>query len=704
MTTSESRAWARKHAVPLAFGLAVVVVAAVFHSTLLRWFTGDAPAGDASTALTATVGDTTVGVALSPEVPRESGNALIITLVDKDAVGIAGADVSVSVWMPAMGSMQEMRTSPKVTERRKGEYRAAFDLAMGGTWNVDIAIAWPAGTIDARYTLTVGTAGLVPVDVSGKGAAPAAPRYAFTPASRSEIARALAAYEQLRAALASDSLDGVATHASTAATALRAIGKDATLPESLRDHVRAGAEAADTLAAAKDVAAARAAFGDLSEHIISAAGSDPAATEGWYAFECPMTEGYNKWLQPSQELRNPYMGQDMLTCGSNIDLAEAAPGAVMAGHVHDPNDIAHYTCPMDTWVKQPDPGRCPVCGMDLLPVTKEELRTGVMRIDHRRRQLIGLRTGVVERRDISVEIKAVGMVAYDESRIADVTLKYDGWIERLLVDTTGERVRKGQPLLTLYSPELYTAQQDYLLALAQTGTARDEASKARSEAIVRGARRRLELLDVPAGEIDRITKSGEPSRTITIRAPAAGVVVDKNVVDGGAFKRGDRLYRIASIDRVWVEADIYEQDLPLVEVGQKAVVTLTHLPGKAFEGKVAFIYPYLDKGARTARARVELPNRDFALKPDMYANVTLQAGRGERLVVPESAVIYSGPRRIVFLDLPNDQLAPKAIEVGVKSGGYFEVLSGLEAGDRVVTSGNFLLSAESRLKSATGLW
>lgn len=532
--------------------------------------------------------------------------------------------------------------------------------------------------------------------------APASPGHAFAPAARTEMERALAAYEQVRARLAADEVDGVAAPAAAVASALRAaITADPGMPDAVAGHLRAGADAADQLGRATELPGARAAFATLSQHLIAGASADHALIAGVHLFECPMTEGFNRWLQPDTTLRNPYQGSNMLTCGSEIELGAAAPAPT---HVHDPDEIAHYTCPMDTWVKQQEPGACPVCGMDLVPVTKEEVRTGVMRIDHRRRQLIGLKTGLVERRDLTLDIRAIGRVAYDETRQADITLKYDGFIEKLLVDETGQAVRKGQTLLTLYSPELYTAQQEYLLALAQRDAAGDETGRARAEALVRGARQRLKLWDVTDGQLADIEKRGEPMQYVPVLAPASGYVVSKDVIEGAAVKRGQRLFRIAALDKVWIEADVYERDIPLVKVGQTAVVTLTHLPGRSFQGKVTFIYPYLEKSTRTARARVELSNKELELKPEMYANVELRVPLGERLVVPEAAVIYSGPRRVVFLDMAEDQLRPVPIEVGVKAGGFFEVISGLNEGDRVVTSGNFLLSAESRLKAATGLW
>jgi Cu(I)/Ag(I) efflux system membrane fusion protein len=676
----------------------------VFRADIAAWFSGESTSGNKSAGLVLTAGDISIDAALKPDTPREKGNALFVTLADKDGKALANADVSVAITMPPMGSMSEMRTQADVSERTAGEYRAMFDLAMGGTWTVTVNGKTSAGDITAEYTLTVGSRGLVAVGATAQGAAAQA-AHEFAAPAKVELERALAAYESIRDSLAADQLDGIGEHARSAAGALRAAkAADPAIPTGVAGHLVDGAEAADALARAPDLATARTAFAQLSEQLIAAATADARLTDGLHAFSCPMTQGYNKWLQPQATIENPYQGTSMLTCGSEIDIAEAAPGTPVPAHVHDPSQIAHYTCPMDTWVKKKEPGACPVCGMDLVPVTTEEVTTGVMRIDHRRRQLIGLRTGLVERRDMTLHVRAIGRVAYDETRLSEVTLKYDGWIEKLYVEETGQHVRRGQTLLTLYSPELYSAQQEYLLALSQRDGARDEAGRQRAEMLVRGATQRLKLWDVTDGQLARIAELGEPLQHVPVNAPASGYVVAKDVIEGAAVKRGQRLFRIAALDRVWVEADVYERDIPLVKVGDTAQVTLSHLPGKTFEGKVAFIYPYLDGATRTSRARVELPNQGLELKPDMYANVELEVALGQRLVIPESAVIYSGPRRVVFLDMDNDQLRPMPISVGVKSDGYFEVLSGLDEGDRVVTSGNFLLSAESRLKAATGLW
>ena len=366
--------------------------------------------------------------------------------------------------------------------------------------------------------------------------------------------------------------------------------------------------------------------------------------------------------------------------------------------------ISHYTCSMHPSVREDGPGTCPICSMDLVPVTDHEVASGEIVVPEGRRQRIGIRTGTVERRRLTREVRAAGRVTYDESRQAEVSVKVPGWIERLDVNATGQRVRKGQTLFTVYSPELYAAQAEFLTFLRSQEAARASAAPDRADYLVRAARQRLRSWDLQEWQIDQIARNGEPLRNFPIVSPVSGHVIEKNVVAGAALSPGMTIFRIAALDRVWVEADLPESELQLIEVGQEATVALPHLPGAGLAGRVTFILPYLDAAARTGRVRLELPNPGLLLKPDMFAEVTFRVDGGERLMVPESAVIYAGPRRLVFLDLGEGRLKPQEIVIGAKSGEFVEVLSGLAAGDPVVVSGAFLVAAESRLKSATEQW
>lgn len=540
----------------------------------------------------------------------------------------------------------------------------------------------------------------------GPGAkSPALESHPFPPPVLQELRRALSDYEAVRSALARDRLEGVEEPAARAASSLeRAEAGGASVPARVRNVLAESARIARSLAEATELAAARRSFGELSRLVLVLANVDPSVLEGWHVYSCPMTKTFPKWMQPSEEHENPYMGAAMPGCGVESDATVSLPPSFAGLEPAPGGDIAYYTCSMHPSVRRNAPGTCPICSMGLVPVTREEVDTGVILVDSERRQAIGVRTATVERRPTAIHVRAVGRIVYDETRLTEVSLKTRGWIGALYADATGERVRKGEPLFTLYSPELYAAEEELLTALQSQEAARKTSVPDRSDYLVEAARTRLRLWDVQDGQVDEIVKKGKPLEQVPILSPVTGYVVEKNVVEGAAVEPGKTLYRIAGLDRIWIEAEVYEAELPLVHVGQKAEITLPYLPGKKLTGRVSFIYPYLEGKSRTGKIRVELPNPSLELKPDMYANVDLSEERGERLVVPVEAVIYAGPRRLVFLDLGGGRLRPQEIQVGLRLGDDYEVLSGLKEGDVVVTSGNFLIGAESRLKSATGDW
>ena len=385
---------------------------------------------------------------------------------------------------------------------------------------------------------------------------------------------------------------------------------------------------------------------------------------------------------------------------------KAAPSsAPSASAAHSDSAIDHYTCSMHPSVKQPGPGKCPICGMDLTPVMKAQEEQGLVLIDAARRQLIGVRTGAVVEAPFRRSFRAVGHVTYDESALTDVTLKVRGFISKLFVSRTGQHVTSGQPLFSFYSPELYAAQQDFLLATQGGSTAAATGSApSRLESLARAARQRLHLLGLSEAQIGALEKSGAPAENTTVPSPASGFVIQKDVVEGASFEAGMRLYQIAALNKVWVEADVYEADLPSVHVGQQATVTLDYQPGRTYEAKVSYIYPYLDPAARTGRVRVELANKELELRPGMYASVALTSAAEPRVQVPAAAVVYTGPRRLVFVDLGEGRFRPQEVRLGAEANGMYEVLSGLKAGDSVATSGVFLIAAEARIGTATKYW
>jgi len=320
---------------------------------------------------------------------------------------------------------------------------------------------------------------------------------------------------------------------------------------------------------------------------------------------------------------------------------------------------------------------------------------------------IGVTYVTAERKPLRRAVRAVGAVTFDETRVSDVTLKVDGWVERLHVDYTGAPVRRGQALLALYSPALVTAQEELLLAngLARDALARgDSGAAGRAAELADAARRRLRFWDVPAAEIARVERTGEPARTLTFAAPTDGVVVEKQVVEGSRVVAGSPLLRVADLSRVWLEGEVFEQDLSLVRVGQRATVRMDAYPGERFDGRIAFVHPTLALESRTARVRVELANPGFRLMPGMYASLELSPETDRSaLMIPRDAVHHTGERALVFVPDASGALAPREIVTGLTAGGDVEVLAGLVEGERVVASANFLIDAESSMgRSAVG--
>jgi len=321
-------------------------------------------------------------------------------------------------------------------------------------------------------------------------------------------------------------------------------------------------------------------------------------------------------------------------------------------------------------------------------------------VDPRRQQLIGVTYGSVERRSVARTVRTVGTVTYDESRLADATLKFHGWIEQLRVDRTGALVQRGDVLFTLYSPELVATQEEYLTAFQhhrRLAAAGHPQAVEGARKLLEAARQRLAYWDIDPRHLRELEETGDVVRALPIHAPASGYVIEKHVVEGSHVQAGQMLYRIADLDRVWVLADIYEYELPLVSPGQRATVSLGYLPGVELTGTVAYIYPYLESAERTVKIRIELPNRGHRLKAEMYANVTLAATRSEVLTVPEGAVLDSGARKVVFIDLGEGRFEPREVSIGGLFDGYYELLGGLDEGTRIVTSANFLLDSESQL-------
>ncbi|MEP7029150.1 MAG: efflux RND transporter periplasmic adaptor subunit [Candidatus Eisenbacteria bacterium] len=331
-------------------------------------------------------------------------------------------------------------------------------------------------------------------------------------------------------------------------------------------------------------------------------------------------------------------------------------------------------------------------------------------IDEARRQAIGVRTALVERRDLVVPVRARGTAVFDETARAVVSMRYVGWVHTIAADFTGKAVRRGDVLFTVDSPEVVAAQQEYLTALRFADA--DSVSHAvafggggstppPTLTLAEAARQRLLSWGVTAEQVARVRRSGQPLNPLPVRSPADGVVLEKSIVAGSPFTPGQVLISIARIDPIWIEARVYEADLPLVRVGLAASVEYAGLRRR---GKVTFVAPSLDTDSRTGIARIELPNPGGALKPGMFVDVTLDVELGSRLAVPEGAVVPTGTRQIVFVDRGGGRLEPREVTVGPRAGGWIAIERGLAEGETVVSSGNFLVAADARLRSALGKW
>ena len=329
---------------------------------------------------------------------------------------------------------------------------------------------------------------------------------------------------------------------------------------------------------------------------------------------------------------------------------------------------------------------------------------GEFRMDPGRLQQVGVRLAKVERKRLETRVRAAGLVVAEEATLADVALRVRGWVGDVEVDAVGNPVQRGQVLFRVYSPELYGAQEELLQALRSEERAKAAGGGGRADYLVRAARNRLRLFGLAPGDLDAIEKRGEPLEHLPIRSPVTGYVIEKNVSQGSAFEPGERLYRIAPLSRVWIEAEVYELEMSAVAKGQRAQIELPSLPGQSFEAKVAYVFQTLDPATRTVRVRLELPNPALELRPGMQANVQLFVDRGERVLVPQSALLQAGTRSFVFRSLGDGRFRPQQVEVGMRSGEEVEVISGVEAGDEIVASGTFLIASESRLRAALERW
>ncbi len=586
-----------------------------------------------------------IGIRTDPPTPRVGDNRLIVDVRDPN-----GKPVSVKIdayaEMPAMGAMPAMRAPADLQETAPGRYEGIMDLSMRGEWPLTMNFQTPQGRpVRLQFDLATDRASM-PIAAGGRP---------ITAANEGLISTRDSGMPRYRAG---DLVIAVDIDPATAR-----VGDNKILIE-IRDSDGQIVQDIDVDAFAQMPAMgampAMRAPADLKK-------TGPGQYEGTMDLsmrgEWPLTI----------EIKDPQRGDKRL----QFDFATDRKGLTIAAGA---TQIDGAAVPADD---------------DAAMRPDDE---NVITIDNRRRQLIGVETGEATQRDLVKLIRAVGQVKLDERLLSQVTLRFDGYIGELKANYVGTKVKKNQVLFTVYSPELLAAQQEYL------DTLKRRANSSAGNGLLRASRQRLALWGMSAGEIKALEQRGAPQEHVAIYAPRGGTLIERNIADGSAAKKGQTLLTIADLSRVWIEAEVFESDLELVSVGMTATVTLPYVAGRTYPAKVEYVYPYLEGKSRTGRIRLTLDNPAGVLKPDMYAEVSLNANLGRLLSVPEEAIIVAGGSRVVFVDLGGGRLKPIRIKSGRSAQGFVEVIEGLSPGDTVVTSGNFLIAAETRLKTGIEQW
>jgi membrane fusion protein, copper/silver efflux system len=410
------------------------------------------------------------------------------------------------------------------------------------------------------------------------------------------------------------------------------------------------------------------------------------------------------------------------------------------GAAGKPSDVDYYTCTMHPSVHSKDPGKCPICSMDLVPVMKKGdtetqppqtqgeqmkgvgetkgmagmpgmpgMKEGEMKggekpgefvVPVERQQQIGVRYAKVERKPLGHTIRAVGLIVPDKARSWQFVSRVDGYVQKLDVTAPGELVEKDAPLLSIYSPDLLTSEREFVELLRMRDTAKSKDARETPQRLIESAKRRLQLWNVTDQQIADLEKTRKAFETLTLLSPFRGVVQSVPVEQGKNVKVGDLLVEVADLSVVWLWAEFYENELSMLQVGQKITITAKSYPGQNFEGTISLIDPFLNEAKRTAKVRIDIPNPDFKLRPGMYVNAELEMDMGEALTVPVSAVMPTGTRSVVFVDKGEGKLEPRIVQLGTKYGDIYEVQSGLQENERVVASANFLIDAESKVQGA----
>jgi len=380
-----------------------------------------------------------------------------------------------------------------------------------------------------------------------------------------------------------------------------------------------------------------------------------------------------------------------------FDFVTGKPGIRLSKTPHSEKEIENYTCPMHPSVRSDTPGACPICGMDLTKAATETSGRITLSVPESRQQLIGVTKEKVASKDIATSFVAVANVLHDETQLADITLKYNGWIGEVYADSPGKTIQKGDPLFTVYSPELVSAQTEFLEAASRL-------RGSETSPIAAAAKQRLLYWDLSEKQLARLREKRAVLSYVPITATHSGTIIEKNIVSGTAVKAGEVLYRISDLSKVWVEAELYDKEIALVSEGEAVSFTLPYLPGKTMRGDISFIYPYLFEKTRTGRVRIKVENPQNEIKPGAYSNVHFSIPLGKRLVIPKEAVIFAGEARVVFVDQGEGTLEARQVSLGVEAGPYYEVLDGVVEGESVVTSGNFLLASEAKIKLGIEKW
>ena len=427
----------------------------------------------------------------------------------------------------------------------------------------------------------------------------------------------------------------------------------------------------------------------LVSHGLSSRGSGSSAEGAATLYQCPM----HPTVVQDHPGNCPICGMKLVKI-VKID-AHDGPQASAASRV------LFYRSPMDPKQTSPAP-RKDEMGMDYVPVYEDEVAgappvsgLAVVDIDPARQQLIGLKTTEVSEGPVGGAWRTVGRIAIDETRVRHINLKVSGFVEHVYIDFVGKRVKKGDPLFSMYSPDLLSAQEEYLIALKT-----ERAMAGGNDDLLRAARRKLALWDVPEADIARLAKSGEPTKTLTLYSPLSGVVTRKDVVDGMKLDAGAMPYEIVDLSSVWVLADVYESELRFVSENMPAILKLNAFPNREFKGKVVFVDPLLDPQTRTVKVRLTFPNPDGELRPELFGEVVLFGAPRDGLNVPADAVIDSGTEKVVFVAVGAGKFQPRTVQLGEGDGSRIEVLSGLTLGERVVIRANFLVDSESRLRAS----